>query len=81
MFSFFQKKKKILFFIIYKIRAMEIMFFFNKKIEERTIVDFVRSLLHLSFMKKIIFIVFKNYLVYIFMHVNRRALHKLFQID
>ena len=30
---------------------MEIIIF-NKKIEERTIVDFVRSLLHLSFMKK-----------------------------
>lgn len=36
---------------------MEIIIF-NKKIEERTIVDFVRSLLHLSFMKKNIFIVF-----------------------
>ena len=52
MFYFFQKKKKNPFFlIIYKIRAMEIIIF-NKKIEERTIVDFVRSLLHLSFMKK-----------------------------
>ena len=57
MFYFFQKKKNPFFLIIYKIRAMEIIIF-NKKIEERTIVDFVRSLLHLSFMKKKNFIVF-----------------------